>query len=150
MAVMNGFEKKLFNRGNFLRLCTRSAFLLAGGLGLAGLVRYFSHSPGTGKQTRFDLGPEDAFPESGKLLRLDIPAVIYRTPGGYRSYSLVCTHLGCMVEESEGGYSCPCHGSRFAEDGRVMQGPAVDKLPELELALSTEGNLLLDTAGGKS
>lgn len=147
---MNDPEKKGFNRGTFLRLCTRAAILLAGGLGLAGLVRYFSHSSGSIKQTRFDLGPEGTFPESGKLLRLDIPAVIYRTPSGYRAYSLVCTHLGCMVEESEGGYTCPCHGSKFAEDGRVMQGPAVDKLPELELALSPEGNLLLDTAGGKS
>lgn len=147
---MNDPDKKVFNRGTFLRLCTRAAFLLAGGLGLAGLVRYLSHSPESGEKTRFNLGPEDTFPESGKLLRLDIPAVIYRTPSGYRAYSLVCTHLGCMVEESEGGYSCPCHGSKFAEDGRVLQGPAVHKLPELELTLSPEGNLLLDTVGGKS
>jgi len=37
-----------------------------------------------------------------------------------------CTHLGCLVAEDEGsrGFVCPCHGSRYAPDGTVLQGPA--------------------------
>jgi glycine/D-amino acid oxidase-like deaminating enzyme len=37
-----------------------------------------------------------------------------------------CTHQGCVLREDEptGSWACPCHGSRFEPDGRVVQGPA--------------------------
>lgn len=50
--------------------------------------------------------------------------------GRLHMLSPVCTHLGCNVawNAAERSWDCPCHGSRFDIDGRVLNGPAVDDL----------------------
>lgn len=38
----------------------------------------------------------------------------------------VCTHLGCVVpwNAAENKFICPCHGSQYNDQGRVVRGPA--------------------------
>lgn len=39
-----------------------------------------------------------------------------------------CSHMGCRLEwnAAEGSWDCPCHGSRFAPDGTVLNDPAME------------------------
>ncbi len=68
----------------------------------------------------------------GRLLELDgdLVAASRDTDGTLHAVSPVCTHLGCRVawNRAERSWDCPCHGSRFGPDGRVLQGPAVQPL----------------------
>lgn len=38
----------------------------------------------------------------------------------------ICTHLGCVVPwvEAENKFMCPCHGSQYNPEGKVVRGPA--------------------------
>jgi Rieske Fe-S protein len=60
------------------------------------------------------------------------PVGVYRDDDGtVHAVSAVCTHQGCHVtwNDAERTWDCPCHGSRFDYDGRVIDTPAVEDLP---------------------
>lgn len=39
-----------------------------------------------------------------------------------------CPHMGCALKynAAEHSWDCPCHGSRFGEDGALIDNPATD------------------------
>ena len=43
-----------------------------------------------------------------------------------------CPHLGCALKwnTQERSWDCPCHGSRFSEDGRLLDNPSTGDLPK--------------------
>ena len=63
------------------------------------------------------------------------PVLVVNTGDGYRAFSAVCSHLGCIVKWKKGRrqFFCPCHGARFSIDGEVMGGPAPRPLAALEV-----------------
>ncbi|MEV8100225.1 Rieske 2Fe-2S domain-containing protein [Kitasatospora sp. NPDC085879] len=62
-------------------------------------------------------------------------AVCREREGGPHTAGARCAHLGCPVHfnDAEESWDCPCHGSRFAPDGTVLQGPATRPLEPLDI-----------------
>jgi ubiquinol-cytochrome c reductase iron-sulfur subunit len=63
---------------------------------------------------------------------------------GILCYSKICTHVGCPIslyEQTSHHLLCPCHQSTFdlADGAKVVFGPAARPLPQLPLALDSEG-----------
>ncbi|HEX7838499.1 MAG TPA: Rieske 2Fe-2S domain-containing protein [Kofleriaceae bacterium] len=52
--------------------------------------------------------------------------------------SAICTHAGCSMDysASQQVLDCPCHGSRFSTDGKVVRGPANRSLRVYNAALA--------------
>ena len=75
-------------------------------------------------------------PGTGAILRHGThPVAAYRAPDGtLHRRSALCTHLKCVVQwnSAETSWDCPCHGSRFAPTGEVLNGPASAPLPPVE------------------
>jgi glycine/D-amino acid oxidase-like deaminating enzyme/nitrite reductase/ring-hydroxylating ferredoxin subunit len=66
-------------------------------------------------------------------------AVSRAADGRLTVVSATCTHMGCTVawNNAESSWDCPCHGSRFASDGRVLHGPALHPLKQDTLPAAT-------------
>lgn len=58
------------------------------------------------------------------------PVAVSTIDGRTCALSAVCTHLGGIVHwnDAEHTWDCPLHGSRFAPDGDVLEGPATESL----------------------
>ncbi|MCI0634249.1 MAG: universal stress protein [Actinobacteria bacterium] len=74
-------------------------------------------------QNLSEIGPG----EGGVVADGDHKVAVYRdAKGNVTTLSAKCTHLGCTVKWSgaDETWVCPCHGSRFAPTGEVVNGPA--------------------------
>lgn len=74
-------------------------------------------------------------PDEGGLVRMGLRTVgAYRDPeGAYHVVNPICSHLGCTLLFNSGDklWDCPCHGSQFDVDGKVIHGPAVKPITPL-------------------
>ncbi len=60
---------------------------------------------------------------------LKFPICLYKQKNGdYIASLLKCTHRGCELNVGGGIYSCPCHGSEFTTQGKLLEGPADEDL----------------------
>jgi glycine/D-amino acid oxidase-like deaminating enzyme/nitrite reductase/ring-hydroxylating ferredoxin subunit len=77
-------------------------------------------------------------PGEGGVLRSGLKklAACRTRDGALHVHSASCPHLGCIVHwnSTEQCWDCPCHGSQFAADGSVLNGPAIGPLARVALA----------------
>ncbi len=131
------------SRRDFLKLASNSLLGLSGLLGLGGLIRFLSFDMDPAPPSEYDLGLATDFPPGSRTLLMHIPAVLIHDNDGWRAFSMVCTHLGCTVEQKDSGYECPCHGSKYDTAGYVARGPSNTPLKKLRVEVSETGNLIL-------
>lgn len=67
--------------------------------------------------------------------KVAFPIALYRSvEGQFTALYLECTHQGCEVRPHEQVLSCPCHGSEFDREGKVLEGPAEKTLKRFLVA----------------
>ena len=98
-----------------------------------------------GLPSRFSIGRADAYPP-GTRMAVDTRRIcVVRDGNKLAAISTTCTHLGCIVGVADTGFACPCHGSRFDQDGTVTGGPAPRPLPWFKVSQAPNGDLEVDT-----
>ena len=115
----------------------------------ASAVRYFSANAAMGLEaTKGWLGAElhplkeeDRTPAEGTGVvgaQRGEPVAVSTVNGKTCTLSAVCTHLGGIVRfnDLEKSWDCPLHGSRFAADGTLLEGPATTDLKSRETSAS--------------
>ena len=74
--------------------------------------------------------------------------VVARDANGVYAMSAVCTHAGCLLDDSADkistGLRCPCHGSTFDGNGSVTAGPARSPLQHYAVTIAADGSITVD------
>ena len=128
----------------------------AGGVGIgtqaAASLRSLLPNVSYDAPTTVKLGRPGDFPDGMKFLP-EQRLFVFREGKVFHAVSAVCTHLGCTVraeavpQPERYRFACPCHGSRYTGDGRVVSGPAPRALSWFHLSLSPDdGQLVVDLA----
>jgi cytochrome b6-f complex iron-sulfur subunit len=75
------------------------------------------------------------------------PVMVIRTPQGFKAYSAICTHLGCIVgwNAAQHQIDCPCHAGVFDINGRVVSGPPPKPLAEYNVMV-VNGEVMVKAA----
>ena len=135
------------DRRRFLRLMGKGSVVLAFLIQIAAAARAFVPNVLYEPSRRFKLRKPKDYPP-GVTFNADRRLFVLRDEDDFHVISGVCTHLGCTVQwrQDERRFDCPCHGSRFREDGTVISGPAPRPLEWYAVTLSPDGYLEVDTA----
>jgi thiosulfate dehydrogenase [quinone] large subunit len=63
--------------------------------------------------------------------------VLQLSAGQFTAVDAICPHQGCAVNfvSPSAGFACPCHGSRFSADGKLLAGPATRGLTSVPVSV---------------
>jgi cytochrome b6-f complex iron-sulfur subunit len=142
---MNAMPPKddALSRRSFLGLMVKACLAGSALMGLGIVIRYLGYHTEDSRSSQYDLGLASEYPLGSRIPVQDAQAIIIHDNQGFRAISLVCPHLGCTVNVTSEGFSCPCHGSRFMPDGSLRKGPASHPLNSIPIEVDAEDHLIL-------
>ncbi len=103
---------------------------------IPGAMYLWPAARGGGSELAEVVGAADMAPGQSKTIQAAGKAVIIvRDRNGFRAYSAICTHLGCLVtwEGAKEEFLCPCHAAVFDKRGQVVSGPPPSPLPAYDV-----------------
>lgn len=138
---MQGRELK---RRKFLARLGLAGMVAAIGLCAAGVLRFLLLNVFYERSRVFKIGRARDYSPNGVTFLPDHKAYVCRDTEGIYVISAVCTHLGCVVSRKSDRFECPCHGSVYDTEGRVVKGPAPSALKWFKIVESLDGDLVVD------
>jgi len=133
-------------RRDFIKDCT---LLCVAGIGLSvlmqscGTIHYAASTSETNKikikKTEFT----DAKNGERKFVvikneKLEFPICLYKKPTEYVALYMQCSHQGCELNPNKTSLVCPCHGSEFSTEGKVLSAPADKDLKQFKVTTDNE------------
>jgi cytochrome b6-f complex iron-sulfur subunit len=139
-------EKDGVSRRDFLGLAGFGVAILSALTVFAGVLRIIKPNVHYEESAKFNIGKPENFP-SGTVKKIDEKSVfIFSDESGIFAITAICQHLGCIVYRTESGFQCPCHGSKYDNNGEVIAGPAPRGLPWFEITQKVDGTLVVDSS----
>ena len=139
-------EKSRFSeRRDFLSRIGMFSFAASMFALFSGMGRFMKANIFYEPSTKYKIGRPEEFPSGSTTSLGERKLFVFSDESGIHVISAVCTHLGCIVHEVADGFVCPCHGSKFDTRGDILKAPAPKPLPWLEVSLSPDGFVVVDT-----
>jgi cytochrome b6-f complex iron-sulfur subunit len=136
-------KDKPISRRGFLGWLIRGSLAGSALLGVGALARFMSYESQSSPPTQVDLGPASDYPRGSRSVVAAANLLVIHNEQGFNALSLVCPHLGCTVNVTGEGFTCPCHGSRYLADGSLRNGPASRSLTSLRIEVNPDGHLVV-------
>lgn len=142
--MSNRLDPEPIPRRDFLGIASMWSAGIAVLGSMVGMVRLAKPSVLPEASKRFRVGKESEFTPGTVKTITDQNVRVICGNQGVAAMSLICTHLGCVVDKNDAGFKCPCHGSIFDEKGNVTGGPAPRGLMWLSVSKTADGSLMVD------
>ena len=136
-------EKEIAPKQSRREFLTKFGVFCALLIGITAFARnlYLFFIPNKNKKNyhKYLVGKVDEIPV-GKAKEIMIqkkPVFVVHLEDGFKVFSGICTHLGCIVkwEENKNRFYCPCHKGIFDKTGKVTGGPPPKPLDEFTVEM---------------
>lgn len=136
MTTGSPMQKPLTRRSLLDWLVVLGSGVVSAALAIPAIVYLWPAAKGGANEAVEVEGAKDMALGQAKTIQVAGKAVIVlRDRSGFKAFSAVCTHLGCLVtwDLASKHFLCPCHAAAFAEDGSVVSGPPPAPLPSYKV-----------------
>ena len=129
-------------RREFLNRIAFGTLITGGTLVTSAVLQIPVPHTGAGSR-RYGIGNINQYPLNHFTFLSEKNIYLYRDRKGIKAVSAICTHLGCILQRSDAGFRCPCHGSRFNNRGETLSGPAIRDLEWHSVIREPDGRIMI-------
>ena len=137
-------SREIISRRDFLRTAGLGAVAAVAGSFAMALAQFMQPNLVTSVPGPVKVGAPEEYGIGSLTFVENARSYLGRDERGFYAIIATCTHLGCTPHLDSNTFVCPCHGSRFSLDGRVLNGPASRPLDRALVGRAGDGHLFID------